>query len=140
MRQLLKTLLIAGLLTPHLARAFNDAPSVQAVTETKSLIMSTKNSEARKHLLWSLRKAINTRLNTIEIPDISQVQVNDPRVEDYRSLTEFEGYLDLISLTRLNEKECRRAQVRVEASSSTNGFVSKEARYALELLQALCTF
>lgn len=135
MRQLVITL--ALVLSGFNASAFQDPETVQAAENLVSN-MQQDSREDRLSRLESFKEFLYTRLNTIEIPDLNTTSDFDPRIEEYRSLTEFDNYVNLITMRQVTSKACVSTKMHIENSTSPEGGVVPEAVEALKILSALC--
>lgn len=141
MRQLIKSLVAVVVMVPSFSWALSDQMILNAYDRAQAQIVMSNSLEERVAKLEEFRHLVNLRLNSIDLPeDVLMAADNDPRIESFRSLNEFEGYLDLISMRKVHEQSCARAEVKVVASSAgkQEGYVSQEARMALDLLKTLC--
>jgi hypothetical protein len=137
MRQLITKVLAVAIFIPSLAWSFSDPVTMMAVEVAHQEIQQATRFSTKMRSILHLRKLVNERLNTMDIPNPLLLANNDPRLEDFRSLNEFEGYLDLMVSQRVNADDCSRlaAQIRM---SAVNTRASSEAQVALDLLKAIC--
>lgn len=80
------------------------------------------------------------RINSFDVAvlekDADIFDINE--LEDFRSLNELQGYLDLIVVKDLNSEGCKTTKDKIEASASKEGGVVPEAVEALKILASLC--
>lgn len=136
MRKLILTLSLV--LAASQSLAFEDALTYQATTEVITRMQQEAEMPARLALLNSYKDFLYNRLNTIELPDLDSTPDTDPRLEEYRSLTEFDGYVNLITMRQVTAQTCATTKTRIERSTSREGGVVPEAVEALRVLSALC--
>lgn len=136
MRQLILSFFLILAAAPALA--FEDTLTYQATAEVITRMQQEAEMPARLALLNSYKDFLYNRLNTIEIPDLETTPDTDPRLEEYRSLTEFDGYINLISMRQVTAQTCASAKTRIERSTSREGGVVPEAVEALRVLSVLC--
>lgn len=137
MRQLIKTLLTVALLSPSFGWAFTDPATLMAVEVAHQEMREARQFSTRMSSLAALRKLVNERLNTIDLPNPLSLPDNDPRIENFRSLNEFEGYLDLMITRRVSIGDCSQIAQNIRSSSS-KAQVAAEAQTALDLLKSAC--
>ena len=136
MRQL--TIAFLSLFLSVQAFAFRDATTVSRVEQLKQRL----EAEAPQNRLVHLEKFkdfMYKRLNTIEMPeDILNTPDEDPRLEEFRSLTEFSGYVNLIAPKSVSATGCRSAHQDIVNTANTQGSEASEAVEALKILNSLC--
>lgn len=137
MRQLITKTLALAIFIPSLAWSFTDPVTVMAVEVAHQEIQQATRFSTKMQAVFHLRKLVNERLNTIDIPNPLALQDNDPRLEDFRSLNEFEGYLDLMVGQRMNIKDCANIGANIR-SAAVSTQASSESKVALDLLKAVC--
>jgi hypothetical protein len=119
-----------------------------------NVLKKTLEEQAPQYRLATLEEFKNIlydRLNSIPMPeDISKVPDNDPRIEEFRSLNEFSGYLNLMTPKTLSAASCRSARKDLVNSVDTQGAelseetvasddsVPSEAIQAMKILKSLC--
>ncbi len=138
MRQL--TVALLSLLLGAQAFAFNDRVTVARVEQLKQTLEAEAPQNRLAHL-ESFKDFLYNRLNSIELPeDILNTPDNDPRIEEYRSLTEFSGYVNLISAKQLSKASCGNINRDIINTANTQGSESQasEALAALKILNSLC--
>jgi hypothetical protein len=141
MRKLI--LIIICLFTSLQTLAFKD---VLTTTATQNLIRKL-NGPLNKNEKFKTFKAfkvfLSHHLESFDLPDINLESSKDPEFEEYRSLTEFETYLDLIQPQK-NKINCLSNIDRINIAGSTASFemneknAAPEARLAHEVVRALC--
>ncbi|MNK11924.1 hypothetical protein D3C87_299750 [compost metagenome] len=142
MRQLIKPIMAFVLMAPSLSWSLSDPVTQLAAEKIQAEIQADKTQFGRMEKLSELKQFVNHRLNTIELPpDLLKVRDDDPILESFRSLNEFEGYLDLISMTRIHGQNCAKAEIKVLAATAgkDSNYVSPEAQVALDLLKSICS-
>ncbi|WP_374033855.1 hypothetical protein ACES2I_14555 [Bdellovibrio bacteriovorus] len=132
-------MILAFVLAGNSAMAFQDLQTYRATDELINAMQLEGDTSVRLRQLESYKDFLYTRLNTIELPDIETTPDNDPRLEEYRSLTEFDNYVALIRMRQVSAKSCNATKVHIENSTSRDGGVVPEAVEALKILSALCT-
>lgn len=141
MRQLMVALL--SLLISYQAVAFKDPAVVNGIIKLKQNL-ETQPRENRLVYLEKFKNALYKRLNTIPLPEnILQTPANDPRMEEFRSLNEFSGYVNLISPKSLDRASCQSAQQSIVSAAKTQDETAgetdtMEADEAAKILEALC--
>lgn len=136
MRQFLIYLSI--ILSAVSASAFQDPITLRASEELIEQMAQEMSPGRRLRQLEEFKDFLYNRLNTIELPDIATTPDEDPRLEEYRSLTEYDGYVNLIRMRDITAKNCMSTKVRIEKSTSRDGVLVPEASAALKILLALC--
>jgi hypothetical protein len=129
---------IASVLFVTSASAFQDLQTKSMAASVQSKILRTANTQDRLLLLSQYKDFLFQRLNSIELPAFEDLRYGDPLLEEYRSLTEYEGYISLIDMKDVNSKECYRNKVRLQNSAGKTTVLPSEAREALKMLDALC--
>lgn len=137
MRQLI--MFIASVLFVNSASAFQDLQTKSMAATVESRMLRTTNTQERLLLLSQYKDFLFQRLNSIELPAFEDLRYGDPLLEEYRSLTEYEGYISLIDLKDVTAKECYRNKVRMQNSAGKTTILPVEARDALKILEALCS-
>ena len=137
MRQLINKTLVLAVFIPNLAWSFSDPVTLMAVEVAHQEISQATQFSAKMQSVLHLRKLVNERLNTIDMPNPLTLADNDPRIENFRSLNEFEGYLDLMVGQRVNVRDCTKLATNI-TSAAVNTQASSEAQIALGLLKAVC--
>lgn len=137
MRKLM--MILTFLLSSNSALAFQDHLTFRAMDELTQTLQAERDGNMRLRHLESFKDFLYNRLNTIELPDIETTPDNDPRLEEYRSLTEFDSYVSLIRMRQISAKSCNSTKVHIEGTTSRDGGVVPEAVEALKVLSALCT-
>ena len=128
---------VLGCLVTLQAGAFQDRLTVTAVSQLKQGL----ESEPRQNRLMRLeafKDFMFKRLNTILPEDVLNIPDEDPRIEEYRSLTEFSGYVNMISPKELSSLTCRGTHRDLINAASTQGSEGTEAVEALKILTSLC--
>ncbi|MGZ3745042.1 MAG: hypothetical protein ACXWRA_14795 [Pseudobdellovibrionaceae bacterium] len=139
MRQFLITILALFLAIEN-AHAFQYFGTKQ---KTSNLIESFKgkSQQQRLELLKSFKDSLHEYIENFELPDINSTPDDDPRLAEYASLTEFEGYLDL-ALDKLEKTGCKNVSMtsgRIKSSASQSGEEEvDEATLARKILAELC--
>ncbi len=118
--------------------AFDDNLTLQATNEVITRMQQEDDMSRRLALLNTYKDFLYNRLNTIEIPDLDSTPDTDPRLDEYRSLTEFDGYVNLINMRQVTNQSCVRTKTHIERSTSRDGGLVPEAVEALRILSALC--
>ena len=137
MRKLM--MVLACVLVTSNAFAFSDAATVNAV---KDLIGRTRsqNLQEKSASLEQMKKFMFNRLNTIEMPE----DATDAQIEEYRSLTEFDTYLNMINVSKLNSTSCAANAAHIKASTGATeediaaGRIGSEAQVAEAIIAAFC--
>lgn len=132
-------MILAFVLAGNSAMAFQDLQTYRATDELINAMQLEGDTTVRLRHLESYKDFLYSRLNTIELPDIETTPDTDPRLEEYRSLTEFDNYVALIRMRQVSAKSCNSTKVHIENSTSRDGGVVPEAVEALKILSALCT-
>ncbi|BEV69437.1 hypothetical protein AB1A81_14135 [Bdellovibrio bacteriovorus] len=132
-------MILAFVLAGNSAMAFQDLQTYRATDELINAMQLEGDTSVRLRQLESYKDFLYSRLNTIELPDIDTTPETDPRLEEYRSLTEFDNYVALIRMRQVSAKSCNATKVHIENSTSRDGGVVPEAVEALKILSALCT-
>ncbi|MGE9743373.1 hypothetical protein [Bdellovibrio bacteriovorus] len=132
-------MILAFVLAGNSAMAFQDLQTYRATDELINAMQLEGDTSVRLRQLESYKDFLYSRLNTIELPDIDTTPDTDPRLEEYRSLTEFDNYVALIRMRQVSAKSCNATKVHIENSTSRDGGVVPEAVEALKILSALCT-
>lgn len=121
------------------ASAFHDSATITVTEKLMLHIEKMEDSQLRLKALEKYKDFLFERLNSIELPDNFMALSNDnPVIEEYRSLTEFDNYINLIRMKEVTAKDCQRTKMRIEASTSREGGMVPEAEVALKVLSALC--
>ncbi|WII72941.1 hypothetical protein QJS83_03530 [Bdellovibrio sp. 22V] len=137
MRQLILALTLV--LAAGSAHAFEDAMTIQVTGQLTLRLQQEADPQVRLQLLEKYKEFLFERLNTVELPeDLTSLPDNSPIIEEFRSLTEYDNYINLIRIKTLNERNCQLAKMRIENSTSREGGVVPEAVEALKVLNALC--
>lgn len=137
MRQLLMILIVS--LAANSVFAFQDAPTHQVTAQLLERMEKTDNKVQRLRDLEKYKDWIYQRLNSIELPEnFISLPDNSPILEEYRSLTEYDNYINLIRMKTVTEKDCAKTAKRIEGSTSREGGLVPEASDALRVLTALC--
>ncbi|GEM_PF-7130630 len=137
MRKLI--MFIASVLLVNSANAFQDLQTKSMAATVQSKILRTSNTQDRLLLLSQYKDFLFQRLNSIELPAFEDLRYGDPLLEEYRSLTEYEGYISLIDLKDISSKECYRNKIRLQNSAGKTTVLPSEARDALKILESLCS-
>lgn len=137
MRQLILFIVSTMFLTS--AFAFQDVQTQKMAIHVQMKIRQTSDSDERMLLLAQYRDFLFQRLNSIPLPEFEDLRYDDPALENYRSLTEYEGYISLINLKNINSRECHRNKVRLQNSAGRTPVQPLEAEEALKILAALCS-
>ena len=136
MRQL--TVAFLSLLLSTQAFAFRDQLTVQRISQLKQTLEAEAPQNRLAHL-EAFKDFMYKRLNTVELPeDILNTPDDDPRIEEYRSLTEFSGYVNLISGKTISAASCRSSRQDIVNTANTQGAEASEAVEALKILNSLC--
>ncbi|MGZ3770783.1 MAG: hypothetical protein ACXVCP_19655 [Bdellovibrio sp.] len=136
MRQLLTVL--AVMLVFQNAYSFQDK---LIIDRTKDLLIEFDGSPQAERLqyLEQYKDFLYKRLNTINIPNLLNLPDNDPRLLEYGSLTEYDGYIDLINMQHITVESCHKAIKDIQANGSIGqGKLAAEARIAIKIVTALC--
>lgn len=137
MRKLI--MIVTMILMSSSAWAFQDFETYQATDKLIERMQVETNLQRRLRIMDAYKNFLYQRLNTIEIPDLTETPDNDPRLEEYRSLTEFDNYVNLIRMRQVDAKTCTSTKMHIERSTSRDGGVVPEAVEALKILTALCS-
>lgn len=142
MRQLTAAILssLVSLFIGAQAFAFSDRVTVVRVEQLKQTLEAEAPQNRLAHL-EGFKDFLFNRLNTIEMPeDILNTPDSDPRMEEFRSLTEFSGYVNLISAKQLSKASCGGIHRDIINTAQTQGTESQasEALAALKILSSLC--
>lgn len=137
------------------AFAFNDTTTVDRINLLKQRL-ETDALEHRLEHLGIFKDFLYQRLNSDDLmpEDALSLSDNDPRIEEYRSLTEFSGYLNLIGPARVVRRNspkfdsakslealkttCRSARQDIVNAVNTQGAEASEAVEALKIVNSLC--
>ena len=136
MRQLIKKFLILVILAPQLAWSFTDEATMMGIEVAKQEINQSEHFAVRMKALLALNDLVQERLVTIDASDFDVLPYNHPRIENYRSLTEFKGYLQSVVGQRSNVQDCPVLKSRI--INASKGGVYAEGKIALDLLEAAC--
>lgn len=137
MRQLILFIFTTMFLTS--AFAFQDVQTQKMAIHVQMKMRQTSDSNERMLLLAQYRDFLFQRLNSIPLPEFEDLRYDDPVLEDYRSLTEYEGYISLIDLKNINSRECHRNKARLQNSVGRTPVQPPEAEEAIKILAALCS-
>ncbi len=144
LKWLLTGLFISQLFYCNPLFAFKDEVTL---TATSKLIQNFKVQTSPRARLWSLhsyKDFLFHRLNTIEIPNLESADLNDPQLEEYSSLTEYDTYIELINIKELNPKSCASAFNQMNEAGSTpyQRMGAQDASFELQLarqvIKGLC--
>lgn len=141
MHQLIKKLTVAVVIIfATQANAFSDKQTLEQINNLRIKSAATQNMRERQILLENLKLFMFQKLSTMELPDLMTVSMQDPRIEEYRSLTEFDNYISMINVKNLNKENCANEANRIEAAQSNTEEVTRgvEAKLALLILGSLC--
>ena len=120
------------------ALAFTDLTTVNRINQLKQRLEAEAPQNRLVHL-ESFKDFLYKRLNTIEMPeDILNTPDTDPRMEEFRSLNEFNGYLNLISPKSVTVGSCRSIHQDIVNTVNTQGAEASEAVEAIKILSSLC--
>ncbi|KHD88255.1 MAG: hypothetical protein OM95_09965 [Bdellovibrio sp. ArHS] len=132
-------MLMICLLTSQSVLAFTDSITVQAADNLIVHLQRQENPALRLRDLETFKQFLFQRLNTIEIPDVATTPEDDPAFEEYRSLTEYDNYINLIYMKDITSTSCGRMKIRITNATSREGeIVVPEAAEAMKVLAALC--
>lgn len=131
------------------AFAFKDPATVAATRELISRVQRQSTLQEKAATLESFKQFLFNRLNTIEMPENmddvdAMAKSNDPRIEEFRSLTEFDTYVGMISIRKINGASCAAARNHIAASTGADqsqldrGEIGSEALMAQEIINAIC--
>jgi hypothetical protein len=120
------------------AFAFHDVTTLSRIEQLKQRL-ETEAPQNRLAQLEAFKDFMYRRLNTMPMPeDILNTPDDDPRIEEFRSLTEFSGYVNLIAPKAVTGASCRAARNDIVNSANTQGAEATEAVEALKILNSLC--
>ncbi|WP_253696375.1 hypothetical protein [Bdellovibrio bacteriovorus] len=134
-----KLILMVCLLASQSSLAFTDSLTLQTADNLIAHLQRQDNVVARLQYLETYKQFLFDRLNTIEIPDLATTPDDHPALEEYRSLTEYDNYVNLIRMKDINASTCQRTRTRIENSTSRDGGLVPEAVEAMKILNALCS-
>lgn len=126
------------------ALAFKDEATLAATRELISRLQQQTTVQEKAANLERFKKFLFNRLNTIDVPDITQNSLKDPRIEEYRSLTEFDTYVNMISIKKINASSCAAATAHIRAATGADMSAinsdqqGAEALMAQQIIEALC--
>lgn len=134
-------LIISSLLLVSLnVWALADAPTRKNTEVLIKALKQERSVEKKLELFNEFKDDVFDRIISFEIEKIENK--NDifsiDQKEAFRSLNEFEGYLDLITTTTFTKEDCTSTKEDIETSASKESGVVPEAVEALKVLSALC--
>ena len=137
MRQLMIAFL--SLIFSFQAFAFNDPVTVGRIKQLKERLESEAPQNRLAHL-ESFKGFMFKRLNSPDLmpEDALSIPDGDPRLEEYASLTEFSGYVNLISLKEVTYASCHSVHQDMANMVKTQGAETSEAVEAVKILGSLC--
>ena len=128
-------LAIACTLVASQSFAFKDEAVVRGIETLKARLM-LQQPQDRVATMAKFQDFLYKRLNSIPLPeDILKAPANDPRLEEFKSLQEFEGYVQAIQLRPITAENCQKKAVHFANVAKGAG---PEAKEAYEILRFLC--
>lgn len=118
--------------------SFQDPITASATNSLITKFQAEGSTIQRLQLLEQYKNFLFKRLNTISFPNLKDTEDSDPQLEEYRSLTEFDGYINLIEMDEITEKNCQNTITHIENAGRTENELAPEATKALGVLTALC--
>lgn len=134
-------LIISTLLLVSLnAWAVSDAPTRKNTEAFIKALKQERTVDKKLELFSEFKDDLFNRIISFEIEKIENK--NDifsiDQKEAFRSLNEFEGYLDLITIKTFSKEDCKSTKENIETSASKESGVVPEAVESLKILSALC--
>ena len=138
-----KLMIIASLLISSQAFAFTDLLTVH---QTKNLIARVKMEntlERKNQALENYKEWLSSRLNSFEMPE-DPLQASDELAQEFASLNEFESYVQMINIGKLNQRSCAASKARIQSATGLSqdqldkGVIVSEALLAQEIINAIC--
>lgn len=126
------------------AFAFRDSATISATRELIKELESKTSAAEKSSQLEKFKDFLFKRLNALEIPDLDSSSPDDPRIEEYRSLTEFDSYVGMIEVKNISAKNCAASLAHLKAatgadqSSNQTLGLGEEAKLAEEIILSLC--
>ena len=129
MRQLVLSLLIFSVFSQ--AYAFKD---IVVLEKTRQLLKTIPDVSVgvRLQKVEEFKNELYEQLNTMPIPNTPEED------EEYASITEFSGYVNMIDTTSISKAKCDNTNREILMSSNSQGEVLPEAKLALHIVSALC--
>lgn len=135
MRQL--KLIILGLVFTAKAFAFHDPKIFSTVSDVLKKLPLQTTIQERANTLDQLKESLFQKLSSIQLPNIDQMSESDPRLEEYRSLTEFDTYVEMIKSEDLTVKNCEALVAHLNSAAQSHLTASKATPPELDLAQKI---
>jgi hypothetical protein len=137
MRQL--TVIFLSLIFSFQAFAFHDPVTIGRIKQLKERLESEAPQNRLAHF-ESFKRFMFKRLNSPDLmpEDSLSIPDGDPRLDEYASLTEFSGYVNLISPKEVTNASCHSVHQDLANTVKSQGEETPEAVEAVKIIGSLC--
>lgn len=101
--------------------AFASKLTSALVANTVEIVSAQRNHLNKVQEVQSLKKELSFLLNNYALPEnFLELSDNDPLIENFRSLNELEGYVDMILFNNKHHRSCLDSKMDLLNASSAN--------------------
>lgn len=137
-----KLILTTVLLISTSSWAVTDGPMRKSIDTFVKTAQQERSASQKIQMLKDFKQALYNRIDSFDLTEqeLKKELVAGDKNEAFRSLNEFEGYIDLIPTDKFKTEDCKRIKNEIETSASKEAGVVPEAVDALKILSSLCQY